>query len=78
MTDIQVSEGLAVLARIARAFERIADALEQPMVPAPTVTPGCQHHEKYRVVLGAADEWECAEVRGGCGYRTPALMASGG
>lgn len=70
--------------RIANAFERIAAALEQP-APRPAEQPvGCQHPMKARVNFGPGadaglgDEWECAVVRGGCGYRTPALVANGG
>ena len=69
--------------RIANALERIADALEGPPAPvAPTVNepvPGiCLHPEKNRVAFGADDEWECSRLKGGCGFRSPALVAVGG
>ena len=66
--------------RLCVALERIADSLKGPVpVAEPTPEPvGCQHPEKSRVTLGSAEEFECSRFRGGCGYRSPALVASGG
>ena len=73
MTDEQAE-------RLVTAVEQIAASLQMPVpAPAPVEQPiDCPHTEKMRVSFGAPDEFECATVRGGCGYRTPALVASGG
>lgn len=71
--------------RLIAVLERIAASLDAAPTAPPVEKPvGCQHPEKARVHFGAmadaggTDEWECAVARGGCGYRTPALVASGG
>lgn len=81
MTDGKADELIAVLTRI-------AVALEAPVAPAPTGDDkqppqrpdgidDCAHVEKMRVYFMAADEWECSLAKGGCGYRSPALVAGG-
>lgn len=77
MTEFEV-DLMQVLNRIANAQERVADALETPAAPKVEPPAGCQHPEKMRVSFGPSDEWECAAARGGCGYRTPALVTNGG
>lgn len=64
-------------------LERIAFALEGPIPPAPAAEPApnvCLHPEKSRVKFGNDDEWECGAMFAGarCGFRSPALVASGG
>ena len=75
----------ATALRIADALDRIATALEPPVAepaPTPDQVGVCLHPEKSRVnfgSMGLADgEWECARAKGGCGFRSPALVACGG
>lgn len=78
MTDPQFLELMLVLERIAFALEGpIAPAPVAESDPAPTV---CLHPEKSRVKFGSDDEWECTALFNGrrCGFRSPALIASGG
>lgn len=70
----------AIGERIAGALERIAAALEGPSVqakPAEPVVTGCVngvHPTGAIVKFGSDDEWECAAAKGGCGFRSAALV----
>lgn len=66
-----------VLGRIADELAGIRAALEVA-APGPASEPPtsgeCQHPDECRndfSAMGGGDEWECAELKGGCGKRYP-------
>ena len=94
VTPAQADAVIAAIAQCAIACERIATALELPVGSTVPITPidqraipihavpleYCPHPDKARRTFDNDDEWECTAIFHGerCGFRSPALVASGG
>ncbi len=69
------------LVQINRTLKRIADTLDRAVEPLPDLEPQhavCPHPKEARVEFGGMgedEEWECAQAKGGCGYRYPGRAA---